>query len=99
MVLTAGQTGVQLLPASVWKTASALRVVGDAGTCPPLGVEGMQLNDRARQDGDVQFFGGLTIGSLKLRTQRTLIARLFDSNEQIWDAAQVLELARNLHDA
>ncbi len=99
VVLATGQTGVQLLPGTVRVNSSALRVVGDAGTCPPLGVEGLQLQDKGREDEGVLLYGGLTIGALKLHTQREMIARLFARNDQFWDAPEIFALAQTLYNA
>ena len=98
IVLAAGQAGVQLLPAEVWQTSSSLRAVGDVGTCPPLGVEGLGMSDCGREENGVLLFGGLAIGSLKLRTHREAITRLFDRNDQVWDAEEISALARELYD-
>ena len=98
IVLATGQTGVQLLPLEIRRSAASLRAVADAGTCPPLGIEGMELGDRGRRDGEALLFGGLAVGSLKLRTQRTMIGRLFENPDQTWDAAEALALARELHE-
>ncbi len=96
IVLTTGQTGVQLLSREVRQSSPTLRAAGDVGTCPPLGIEDLDLNDDGRKDGDVALFGGLAIGSLKLRTQRELITRLFERNDQFWDAGEILELTQEL---
>ena len=98
VVLATGQAGVQLLPAEVWQASSSLRAVGDVGTCPPLGVEGLEMTDGGREAGGVFLFGGLAIGALKLRTHRKAISRMFESNDQVWDAEEVLALARELQD-
>ena len=94
-----GPAGVQLLPAEIWQASSSLRTVGDVGTSPPLGVEGMDMTDDGREIGGTRLFGGLALGALKLRTHREAISRLFESNDQVWDAAETLTLARELlHD-
>ena len=98
LVLATGQAGVQLLPVEVWQASPSLRAVGDVGTCPPLGVESMDMTDDGREVGGIMLFGGLAIGSLKLRTHREAISRMFDSNDQVWDAEETLALARELHD-
>ena len=98
VVLATGMTGVQLLPATVWQACPSLRAAADVGTCPPLGVEGMEMNDAGRAAGTVRLFGGLAIGALKLRTQRAAIAQLFTSNDHALDAAEIFALARELQD-
>ena len=97
IVLAAGQTGVRLLSRVVWQGAEDLRVAADAGTCPPLGVEGMGLSDAGCEKDGVRMFGGLAIGALKLRLQRHAIGQLFESAEAVLDAGAILELARRLY--
>jgi hypothetical protein len=98
IVLATGQAGVQLLPTEIWQASSSLRAVGDVGTCPPLGVEGMDMTDGGREVDGISLFGGLAFGALKLRTHREAISRMFESNDQVWDAEETLALARELHD-
>ena len=98
VVLATGSTGVQLLSTAQRQACPTLRVSADVGTCPPLGVEGMELNDSGRVVDGVQMFGGLAIGALKLRTQRAAIAALFTRADQKWDALEILDLARKLQE-
>ncbi len=98
VVLATGQAGVRLLPGEIWQASPSLRAVGDVGTCPPLGVEGVAMTDGGREVEGVSLFGGLAFGALKLRTHREAISRMFESNDQVWDAAETLTLARELQD-
>lgn len=98
IVLATGQAGVQLLPTEVRQASPGLRAVGDVGTCPPLGVEGLEMTDGGREVGKTLLFGGLAIGALKLRVHRKAISRMFESNDQVWDAEEILALAREIHD-
>ncbi len=99
LALACGQTGVRLLARAQWTDAAALRVAADVGTCPPLGVEGLEPGDRGREEGGVRLFGGLAIGALKLRLQRAAVARLFAAADQTLDAAELLAMARELQSA
>ena len=51
-----------------------------------------------RKIGGVLLFGGLAAGTLKLRTHREVVSRMFESNDQVWDAEKALALARGLYD-
>ena len=96
--LATGQAGARLMPGEIWRASSSLRAVADVGTCPPLGVEGLEMTDRGRDEDGTLLFGGLAIGALKLRAHREAISRMFESNDQVWDAEETLALARELHD-
>ena len=41
-------------------------------------------------------FGGIGIGALKLRLHRACVARLFESNEQVFDAEAIYEIAKEM---
>ena len=97
--LATGQTGVRLLEREQWRASAALKAAADVGTCPPLGVEGLEPGDRGREEDGVKMFGGLAIGALKLRLQRTAMARLFAAADQALDAAELLAMAREIQDA
>ncbi len=98
IVLTTGQAGALLLPCEIWEASSSLRAVGDVGTSPPLGVEGMELTDKGREASGILLFGGLAIGALKLRSHREAVSRMFESADQVLDAEEILALARELYD-
>jgi Fe2+ or Zn2+ uptake regulation protein len=38
----------------------------------------------------------LGIGGLKLRTHRAAVARLFETNQQVFDAKEIYDLAKTL---
>jgi len=40
--------------------------------------------------------GGLGIGNLKMKVHRTAIARLFEANNQVFDAQEIFVLANEL---
>jgi hypothetical protein len=40
--------------------------------------------------------GGLGIGSLKMKVHRAVIARLFEANNQVFDAREIYALAKEL---
>ena len=96
IVLATGQSGVQVLAQKTWTESEALQAIADVGTCPPLGVEGVELADRGRETGKVRSFGGLAIGALKLRLQRQVVSQLFGDASIILDADQILSIARDM---
>ena len=91
-----GASGVRLLPRSLWRTLPELEMLADPGTTPPSGIEGVEPFDRGEDRHGRRTFGGLAIGSLKLRLHRTCIARLFERNDLVLDVEEIYAIAREL---
>ena len=76
--------------------APDLELLADPGTTPPSGIEGIEPFDRDEARHGKRTFGGLAIGSLKLRLHRACIAQLFERNDQVFDVEEIYALARSL---
>ena len=96
IAVATGASGVRLIPEDVWRAHPDLEVLADPGTTPPSGIEGIEPFDRGEERHAKRTFGGLAIGSLKLRLHRACIARLFESNDQVLDVEEIHTLARTL---
>lgn len=96
LLLAAGPEGVMLVPRDAWTQTAGLRVAADVNAVPPLGVEGVEPTDDGKQSGDVQLFGALAIGNLKMKTHKACIARLFEANDGVLDAEAIYDLAAGL---
>ena len=96
IAVATGASGVRLIPEDVWRAHPDLEVLADPGTTPPSGIEGIEPFDRGEERHGKRTFGGLAIGSLKLRLHRACIARLFESNDQVLDVEEIYALARSL---
>lgn len=96
IAVATGAAGVRLLPEAVWREHRSLEVVADPGTTPPSGIEGIKPFDRGEARHGKRAYGGLAIGSLKLRLHRACIARLFERNDQVLDVEEIHALARTL---
>ena len=96
IAVATGAAGVRLLPEAVWREHRTLEVVADPGTTPPSGIEGIEPFDRGEARHGKRTYGGLAIGSLKLRLHRACIARLFERNDQVLDVEEIYALARTL---
>ena len=94
VAVATGASGVRLLPESVWRALPDLELLADPGTAPPSGIEGVEPFDRGEARHGRRTFGGLAIGSLKLRLHRACIARLFERNDLALDAEEIYALAR-----
>lgn len=96
VVIAAGASGVVLLPASIRAKLPTLRVAIDLNAVPPLGIEGLQATDKnAGRDG-VKAWGALGVGGTKMKIHKAAIEALFQRNDAVLDAEEVLEIGRSL---
>lgn len=96
IVFGAGKTGIQLLNADQWQAHPTLEIMADVNTAPPLGFEGIDMMDKDTERSGKRIFGGIGIGALKLQLHRACIARLFESNDLVLDAKEILATAEKL---
>jgi hypothetical protein len=96
LIVSAGAAGACLLPKSIWENLAALKVLIDLNAVPPLGIEGIEATDKDKAKGPVRAWGALGVGGLKMKIHKRAIQALFDSNDKVFDAEQVLELGQSL---
>lgn len=96
MVIAAGAAGAELLPAEALAQAQELRVAIDLNAVPPAGIAGIAATDRAKQRGSLTCYGALGVGGAKMKIHKAAIARLFERNDQILDAEEVLAIGKEL---
>jgi ribulose 1,5-bisphosphate synthetase/thiazole synthase len=96
VLLNSGPAGVPMVPRSTWESAEALRVAVDLNAVPPLGIEGIEVNDTAVTRNDVVVFGAFGIGNFKTKLHKACVARLFTRNDLVLDAEAIAEIAREL---
>jgi hypothetical protein len=96
LLLNAGLAGVCLVPRGAWAGRAGLRVAGDLNAVPPLGVEGIEVNDDGVERDGVTVFGALGVGKLKMKIHKAAIARLFERNDLVLDAETIAAIAREL---
>ena len=96
LLLNAGPAGVRLFPRDSWAARVGLRVVADLNAVPPLGVEGIEVNDDGVEREGVTTFGALGIGKFKMKIHKACITRLFEHNDLVLDAETIAEVAREL---
>lgn len=96
VVIAAGAAGVELLPVDVRRQAQALQVAVDLNAVPPVGVAGVEPTDKAADRDGVIAYGAIGIGGLKMKIHRRAIQQLFESNDQVLDAEEVLAIGQPL---
>jgi methylenetetrahydrofolate/methylenetetrahydromethanopterin dehydrogenase (NADP+) len=96
LLLNAGLAGVCLVPRGAWARRAGLRVAVDLNAVPPLGVEGIEVNDDGVDRDGITVFGALGVGKLKMKIHKAAIARLFERNDLVLDAETIAAIAREL---
>ena len=96
VLLNSGPAGVQMVPQPVWKAARSLKVAVDLNAVPPLGIEGVDVNDAAEKRNGIPVFGAFGIGNFKTKLHKACVARLFTRNDLVLDAEAIADIAREL---
>lgn len=98
VLLNSGPAGVQMVPKSAWTSVKTLKVAVDLNAVPPLGIEGIDVNDAGvKKDGAV-VFGAFGVGNFKTKLHKACVARLFTRNDLVLDAEAIADIARELID-
>ena len=96
VLLNSGPAGVQMVPKAAWTAAKSLKIAVDLNAVPPLGIEGIEVNDSGSKRGEVLVFGAFGIGNFKTKLHKACVARLFTRNDLVLDAESIAEVAREL---
>ena len=94
IVMATGASGVVLLNKKDWIESQSIEVVCDANAMPPLGIEGVELNDKAKEIAGKKAFGAIGFGGLKISVHRECVSRLFRSNDGIFDAEEIYRIVK-----
>jgi hypothetical protein len=96
VLLNSGPAGVQMVPRNAWQTADNLQIAVDLNAVPPLGIEGVEVNDSGEKRDGVVVFGAFGVGNFKTKLHKACVARLFTRNDLVLDAEAIAEIAREL---
>lgn len=96
LVIAAGAAGVRLLSAANLAEAPEARVAIDLNAVPPLGIEGIEALDAGKERDGKICYGAIGVGGTKMKIHKAAIQRLFDANDQVLDAEQILEVGKAL---
>jgi hypothetical protein len=73
-----------------------LRAIVDLNAIPPLGVDGVEAGDKGVERDGVKAWGALGVGGLKMKIHKRAVQALFEANDRVLDAEEVLEIGRGL---
>ena len=96
MVVSAGASGVTLLPTSTRERLPELKVAIDLNAVPPLGIEWVKATDKGDDRGAVRGWGALGVGGTKMNIHKKAVRELFNAADKELDAEEVLEIGRTL---
>jgi methylenetetrahydrofolate/methylenetetrahydromethanopterin dehydrogenase (NADP+) len=71
-------------------------VMIDLNAVPPTGIEGVEIGDKGASYGGVIAYGALGVGDTKMKVHKAAIAQLFERNDRVFDAEEILDLAKSL---
>ena len=94
LLLNTGPAGVSWCRATRGPGGRASRRA-DLNAVPPLGIEGIEVNDDGVDRDGVTVFGALGVGKLKMKIHKACIARLFERNDLVLDAETIADVARS----
>jgi hypothetical protein len=96
VLLNSGPAGVQMVPKSAWTAAKSLKVAVDLNAVPPLGIEGVEVNDAGITRDKVVVYGAFGVGNFKTKLHKACVSRLFTRNDLVLDAETIADVAREL---
>lgn len=96
IVIAAGAAGVELLSRALRQQAGSIKVAIDLNAVPPLGIEGIDVMDKAKNVDGVACYGAIGVGGMKMKIHKAAIKRLFESNDQVLDAEQIFAIGKQL---
>jgi methylenetetrahydrofolate/methylenetetrahydromethanopterin dehydrogenase (NADP+) len=96
LVIAAGAAGAVLLPLKIRATCESLRVAIDLNAVPPVGIEGIEVFDKAVSRDNTVCYGAIGVGGTKMKIHRAAVAQLFERNDQVLDAEEIYDLALRL---
>ena len=96
ILLNSGPAGVQMVPASAWQQHKALKVAVDLNAAPPLGIEGIDVQDAGTERHGITCYGAFGVGNFKTKLHKACVSRLFTRNDLVLDAEAIADVAREL---
>jgi shikimate 5-dehydrogenase len=96
VLLNSGPAGVQMVPKTSWVGHQTLKVAVDLNAVPPLGIEGVEVNDAGVTREGLTVFGAFGVGNFKTKLHKACVSKLFTRNDLVLDAEAIAEVAREM---
>jgi len=95
-VIAAGAAGVQLVSEETLAAAADVQVAIDLNAVPPLGIEGIEMTDKAVETAGVIRYGAIGVGGTKMKIHTAALKRLFDVNDGVLDTEAIYRIGESL---
>jgi ribulose 1,5-bisphosphate synthetase/thiazole synthase len=96
VLLNSGPAGVQMVSKAAWMAQKSLKIAVDLNAAPPLGIEGVEVDDAGVERNGVICFGAFGVGNLKTKLHKRCVGRLFERNDLVLDAEAIADIAREI---
>lgn len=96
VIIATGAAGIQLLSAEQRSRMGSLKVAIDLNAVPPVGIEGVEVFDKAVEQDGVFCYGAIGVGGTKMKIHKAAVQKLFTANDLLLDTAAVFEIGQNL---
>ena len=96
ILLNSGPAGVQMVPKAAWTAVKTLKIAVDLNAVPPLGIEGVDVDDAGEDRSGVKVYGAFGVGNFKTKLHKECVGRLFTRNDLVLDAEAIADVAREM---
>jgi methylenetetrahydrofolate/methylenetetrahydromethanopterin dehydrogenase (NADP+) len=96
VLLNSGPAGVQMVPRSAWTAVKTLKMAVDLNAVPPLGIEGVEVDDAGERREGVVVYGAFGVGNFKTKLHKACVTKLFTRNDLVLDAEAIADVARGM---
>ena len=95
LVFATGGPGVCLLSEDARKACGSLEVAIALNAVPPAGIEGVGPTVAGEELDGVICYGAIGVGGIKRKIHRSCVASLFEANDRVLDADEMLAVGRS----
>ena len=95
-IIAAGAPGVRFLSAAQRRELAALKVAIDLNAVPPVGLEGVEVTDKAKERDGIVCYGAIGVGGTKMKIHKQAIARMFEGNDRVLDTAAIYKIGEGI---
>ncbi|MCC9607613.1 NADP-dependent methylenetetrahydromethanopterin/methylenetetrahydrofolate dehydrogenase [Blastopirellula sp. JC732] len=96
VVIAAGAANVQLASQQTLSQASDLKVMIDLNAAPPVGIEGVDPMDKAKERDGRICYGAIGVGGTKMKIHKQALVRIFERNDLVLNAEEAYEIGLGL---
>jgi hypothetical protein len=96
LLIACGAAGVQFLTSKQWQSFANLKVAVDVNAVPPVGLEGIEVMDKATDRSGVVCYGAIGVGGKKMKIHKAAVRKLFESNDAVLDTETIYQLGESL---